>query len=256
MYPTIHSLAVPGARLRVSEDSLLISFDKEHLSLSTAIYGGGLRRVRAVMNQRLRTFYGEESDFPGGSVAAYLKRCIEKEGADPETSSALLTAAKVYQYSHKVFTSGDLMVEIVTTGGVEKTACRASSKPLYRERDGHFAPVGTINMMVLIHGSLPEGIMARSFITLTEGKGAALSDLGIADVNNGRPATGTGTDGITLVTEIGAERYTDAGPFSELGSFLAKAAYDSVTECLVIYDKPWNAFAELRTPKAVKLGKG
>lgn len=110
-------------------------------------------------------------------------------------------------------------------------------------------------MMVLIHGSLPEGIMARSFITLTEGKSAALSDLGIADVNNGRPATGTGTDGITLVTEIGAERYTDAGPFSELGSFLAKAAYDSVTECLVIYDKPWNAFEELRTPKAVKLGK-
>lgn len=256
MYPTIHSLAVPGARLRVSEDSLLISFDKEHLSLSTAIYGGGLRRVRAVMNQRLRTFYGEESDFPGGSVAAYLKRCIEKEGADSETSSALLTAAKVYQYSHKVFTSGDLMVEIVTTGGVEKTACRASSKPLYRERDGHFAPVGTINMMVLIHGSLPEGIMARSFITLTEGKSAALSDLGIADVNNGCPATGTGTDGITLVTEIGAERYTDAGPFSELGSFLAKAAYDSVTECLVTYDKPWNAFEELRTPKAVKLGKG
>lgn len=115
------------------------------------------------------------------------------------------------------------MVEIITTGGVEKTACRASSKPLYREKDGHFAPVGTINMMVLIHGSLPEGIMARSFIT--------------------------------LVTEIGAERYTDAGPFSELGSFLAKAAYDSVTECLVTYDKPWNAFEELQTPKAVKLGK-
>lgn len=78
MHPTIHPLAVPGARLRVSEDSLLISFDKEHLSLSTAIYGGGLRRVTAVMNQRLRTFYGEESDFPGGSVAAYLRRCIEK----------------------------------------------------------------------------------------------------------------------------------------------------------------------------------
>lgn len=103
MHPTIHPLAVPGARLRVSEDSLLISFDKEHLSLSTAIYGGGLRRVTAVMNQRLRTFYGEESDFPGGSVAAYLRRCIEKEGADPESASALLTAAKVYQYSHKVF---------------------------------------------------------------------------------------------------------------------------------------------------------
>ena len=253
MEETIISLAVPGAELLVAEDCLMISFAEEHHALSTAIYGGGFRTVRQVLNQKLTHFYGKETDFPGGSVKAYLKGCAKARGADTEKCTVLLTAAKVYLFSHKIFRSGDLIVEIITTGGVEKTACRASSDALYRETDGHFEPVGTINMMALIHGSLPEGIMARALITLTEGKTAALQDLGIADVNNGKPATGTGTDGITLVTEIDGTSYTDAGPFSELGSFLAKAAYESVTECLLTYDRPWNQFEELKTPKAVEL---
>lgn len=111
------------------------------------------------------------------------------------------------------------MVEIVTTGGVEKTACRASSKPLYRERDGHFAPVGTINMMVIVHGSLYEASWRSHHAD--EGKSAALSDLGIADVNNGRPATGTGTD-ITLVTEIRGGHIRMQVPFPNWGHSLPK----------------------------------
>ena len=146
-------------------------------------------------------------------------------------------------------------MEIVTTGGVEKTACRASSPALYREEEGRFMPLGTINMMVLLKGRLPDGIMARAFITLTEGKTAALQDLGIADVNNGLPATGTGTDGITFITDPKGLLFTDAGPFSELGAALAKAAYESVTECLVKYDHPWNASPFLQTPDAVDLNK-
>ncbi len=253
MEEQVISLAVPGAELLVAEDVLMISFAEDHYALSTAIYGGGFRRVRQVLNQKLTHFYGKESDFPGGSVKAYLKGCAEERSADTEKCAVLLTAAKVYLFSHKIFREKDLIVEIITTGGVEKTACRASSDALYREADGHFEPVGTINMMVLIHGSLPEGIMARALITLTEGKTAALQDQGIADVNNGKSATGTGTDGITLVTEIDGTLYTDAGPFSELGSFLAKAAYESVTECLVTYDQPWNQFDSLKTPPAVAL---
>ncbi len=255
MEERIIPLAVPGAQLLVAEDCLMISFEEEHLALSTAIYGGGLHKVKEIFNQKLTHFYGKESDFPGGSVKAYLKTCAEARGADTDRCAVLLTAADVYLYSHKVFRSGNLIVEIISTGGVEKTACRASSAPLYREADGHFEPVGTINMMALIHGSLPDGIMARALITLTEGKTAALQDLGIADVNNGKPATGTGTDGITLVTEIDGAPYTDAGPFSELGAFLAKAAYESVTECLVAFDHPWNQFEELKTPCAVELRK-
>lgn len=249
------SLAVPGAELSVSDTCLTISFTDEHPSLSTAIYGGGFRQVKQVLNQRLTHYWASEKDFPGGSVEAYLKECAKAQKAEVEKCSVLLTAAKVYLYSHQILKDGDLIVEAITTGGVEKTACRASSAPMYREQDGQFSPVGTINMMILVHGTLPPGIMARALITLTEGKTAALQDLGIADVNNGLPATGTGTDGITLVTEKDGPRYTDAGPFSVLGSFLAQAAYRSVRECLEVYDKPWNRFAALQTPFPVKFSE-
>ena len=255
MEKQIIPLAMPGAMLHVSPDCLQISFDTLHPSISTAIYGGGFRHVRQVLNQKLTHFWATEKEFPTGSVQGYLKQCAQKEGADPLACSVLLTAAKVSLFSHQVFQSGDLVVEAITTGGVEKTACRASSSPLYREQEGQFFPLGTINMMVLIGGTLPPGITARALITLTEGKTAALQDLGIADINNGLPATGTGTDGITLVTESKGNPLTDAGPFSELGSFLGQAAYSSVKECLEKYDHPWNAFEALKTPKAVKLVK-
>lgn len=245
------SLTMPEAQLTVADTCLKISFPTDHLSLSTAIYGGGFRRVRQVMNQQLTHYWASEKEFPGGSVEAYLQSCARTQGADLDKCSVLLTAAKVRQFSHQIFRGHRLIVEAITTGGVEKTACRASSAPLYREEAGHFMPIGTINMMVLLHGSLPPGIMARALITLTEGKTAALQDLGIADVNNGLPATGTGTDGITLVTEEEGDPYTDAGSFSELGSLLAQAAYHSVKECLITYDRPWNAFETLKTPKAV-----
>ena len=91
--------------------------------------------------------------------------------------------------------------------------------------------------------------------TVYEGKTAALQDLGIADVNNGLPATGTGTDGITLITNPDAPRYTDAGTFSVLGSLLASAAYETVRECLELYDKPWNRDDSLATPPAVDLSR-
>lgn len=74
-------------------------------------------------------------------------------------------------------------------------------------------------------------------------------------MNNGKPATGTGTDGITFITDPKAPRFTDAGPFSELGASLAKAAYESVTECIETFDHPWNASPLLTTPKAVDLEK-
>lgn len=247
------NLSVPGAQLSVSPENLLITFDRPHLSLSTAIYGGGFKNIRYALNRRLTEFYKSEKDFPGGSVRAYLKQCALSSGAVPEESAVLLTAATVNLYSHKTIKSGPILVEILTTGGVEKTACRASSPALYREEEGHFSPLGTINMMVIFQGRLPHGIMARALITLTEGKTAALQDLGIADVNNGLPATGTGTDGITFITDPAAPLFTDAGPFSELGSSLAKAAYESVTECLVKYDHPWNASSKLKTPDAVDL---
>ncbi len=249
-----HSFSLPtGGTLFVTESHLAVSYDRPRLSLSTAIYGGGFKEICHAVNQKLTVFYPSESQFPGGSVSEYLRLSLQEQGYAPEKSCALLTAAKMEWHCKKSLSYKSLAVDAITTGGVEKTAARAGSSPLYEETDGHFAPVGTINIILSVNASLPPGIMARSLITITEGKTAALQDLGVADVNNGLPATGTGTDGITLITDPCGPLYTDAGTFSMLGYLLSKAAYDTVRQCLEQYDKPWNRDRSLATPPAADL---
>ena len=48
-------LAIPGCFLSVSDDNLLIGSSRPLSSLSTAIYGGGLRTIRYAINHRLTT---------------------------------------------------------------------------------------------------------------------------------------------------------------------------------------------------------
>lgn len=244
-----------GGTLHASETAILISFDRPRRSLSTAIWGGGFRDILAALNQKLTVFYPREEDFPGGSVAAYLRLKLIDAGCDPARSSALLTSARMEWHRYAFRTRGPLTVEVIATGGAEKTAARAGDPPLYEERDGHFFPVGTVNLIALVNGSLPDGIMTRALMTLTEGKTAAFQDLGIAAVYTGRAATGTATDGVTLITDPEGPVYTDAGTFSALGSMLAACARDAVYHCLTDFDTPWNRDASLTTPPPIDISK-
>ena len=172
-----------GGKLHASRSHLCLAFEKTRFSLSTAIYGGGFKEINYAVNQKLETFYPSEDRFPGGSVPEFLRLSILENGYDPAKACALLTAAKMEWRSVKTFSHKELLLDAVTTGGAEKTAARAGSPPLYTEKDGHFFPVGTINIMISLNISLPSAIMTRAIITITEGKTAALQDLGIADVN-------------------------------------------------------------------------
>ena len=163
-----------GGKLHASRSHLCLAFEKTRFSLSTAIYGGGFKEINYAVNQKLETFYPSEDRFPGGSVPEFLRLSILENGYDPAKACALLTAAKMEWRSVKTFSHKELLLDAVTTGGAEKTAARAGSPPLYTEKDGHFFPVGTINIMISLNISLPSAIMTRAIITITEGKTAAL----------------------------------------------------------------------------------
>lgn len=242
-----------GGTLAASPVSLFLSFPSPRPALSTALWGGGLRPVRWALNQKLTGYWPCPSDFPGGSPEAFLSASLRSLGAVSEEACAFLTSAKMERYRRVVRRESSLTAEVIATGGVEKTAARAGDPPLYREEDGAFAPVGTINLMVLVSASLPTYAMVRALLSVTEGKTAALQDLGIASVSTGRPATGTATDGVMLFADPAAPPLTDAGTFSLLGSLLAGAARDAVRACLADFGLPWNAFPSLRTPAAADL---
>lgn len=113
------------------------------------------------------------------------------------------------------------------TAGVRGNAMRMSKD------SGRYYKPGTINIIVLTNRRLPPNAMARTIITATEAKSAALLDLDIRSSYTPWDfrATGTGTDNVLVVQGEGAvERF--AGWHSKIGELIAKAVHAGVTEAI------------------------
>jgi hypothetical protein len=74
----------------------------------------------------------------------------------------------------------------------------------------------------------------RAVLTITEGKSAALLDLGISSRYSQDLATGTGTDQICLAAPIvnGAYEYSATNPHSKMGELLGKAVREATKDAL------------------------
>jgi adenosylcobinamide hydrolase len=92
---------------------------------------------------------------------------------------------------------------------------------------------GTINIMVLTNARITDGGMVRAVITATEAKTAALEDLHVASTyTKNVQATGTGTDGMIIVSGSSGPRVTYPGGHSLIGGLMGKAVYEAVVEAL------------------------
>lgn len=237
---------VTGGRVDIRHTGMLVSFDGPRRVLSTGICNGGLHWLRHCYNHRLTEFFPHERDFPGGSVRSYLELSLLQRGVSPSNSTAMLTSARMDWHSYSCHSHENIRVECLLTAGVEQTAARAGDPAYYYEQDGSYYPVGTINAILSTNASLPDSIIAKTFLTVTEAKAAALQDCGIASLRTGLPATGTGTDGLMVAADPFGPRLTDAGTHSRFGEMLARAMYDSLFATFRDYPLPWNSFPSLR----------
>ena len=87
--------------------------------------------------------------------------------------------------------------------------------------------------MLLINHPLTEPAMARSVVTMTEAKSAALHRLAVRSLYSGDLATGTGTDQFAIAAPLtGAYRLTSASPHVKLGELIGCAVRDATVEAL------------------------
>jgi adenosylcobinamide amidohydrolase len=92
------------------------------------------------------------------------------------------------------------------------------------------APIaGTINLVVAISRSLTDSALAEALQIAVEARVAAIFDAGIASLRSGAPATGTGTDCITIAApERAARSRADAiiycGKHTLAGEIIGRAA--------------------------------
>ena len=175
-------------------------------ALSSAPVGGGFGPVDWVLNIGVGSDYGRtDLDRHAGEVAAQLG--LSGSGAS-------------------MFTAVDLDRLVgADCDGVSVDATVGISHPTWAAApaSARTAPggPGTINLVVQVPVALEPAAAVNAVITATEAKAQALGDRGV-------PGTGTATDAVIVVwSSLGtAERF--AGPRSQWGSRIARAAYRAV----------------------------
>ncbi len=207
-----------------------------HVVLSTSVRNGGqLNAVKYLVNHQSCEASGHKERYAeiDGQAAYHDVVCAEVDLPCGDTV-LLGTAANMNYVS--VVVAEDLGVEVtaVVTAGVQGNACCAGDPASWREGEQGWLKVdGTINTMVLINRPLSEAALARSVVTMTEGKSAALQRLAVRSLYSQDFATGTGTDQYAIaVMSDGPGRLTSASPHVKLGELIGRSVRDATLEAL------------------------
>jgi adenosylcobinamide amidohydrolase len=195
-------LAWPSATLRRRGRHLVADLHHPHHVLSTSPRNGGwAEHVRHLVNHQSCEGAGHEARakvmHEQGQERYHDMVCREIDL--PEDATATMGTAANMNYAAVVEKSdAGVTVAAIVTAGVATNAVCAGDPASWRETPEGFAKIaavaGTINTMLLVNTPVAPGALARTVITMTEGKSAALQRLAVPSCYSADLATGTGTD--------------------------------------------------------------
>ena len=216
-------------RLILKENVLALVSDKGLATVSSAIFNGGFRRVKAVLNIGVPPGYSDISLHLNPLELITSSASKLKLTAD---YLAMVTAANVNNYSLVTKQSDGFSVSVAATAGCSHGESSGEEMDVSEI-------VGTINIIVLINGNLTDSCMIASLITATEAKSAVLRDYDIRSRYTGDSATGTITDSVTVASTQTGKTFSLAGPASKLGKIIGYCARQAVTEALLKQEPIW-----------------
>ena len=213
----------------VKENVLAVFSHNTLKTVSSAIFNGGCKQVKTVLNV--------------GVPEGYNDRSLHLDPLELITSSAakvgftqdylaMVTAANVHNYSLVTKKTDAFNVSVAATAGCS-----------HGESSGEEMDVqeitGTINIIVFIDGNPTESCMVAALITATEAKSAVLRDFDVRSRYTGDSATGSITDSVTVASTGRGKTMTLAGPASKLGKVVGYCARQAVTEALLKQEPIW-----------------
>jgi adenosylcobinamide amidohydrolase len=220
-----------------------------HRVISTSVRNGGQREgLRFLVNHQSceGTDHRERHAEITGGEAYHDSSCMEME-IDPGMSASMQTAANMNYAAVVAANDLDVTVTAVVTAGVHGNATCAGDPASWRETETGWEKVtspavatpvaGTINTILLINRALTEGALARTVITMTEAKSAALQRLAVRSLYSADFATGTGTDQYCVAARLGGrdgggKEFISTSPHSKLGELIGVAVRDATLEAL------------------------
>jgi adenosylcobinamide hydrolase len=242
-----------GDTLERADRALIARFAGPRRVLSTSALNGGVRDdLKTVFNQDCKEDGEKNVPLKATTYEEHLKIIAEELGLDPRFTCGLTTAADMENVSVVSETYENLTVTAAVTGGIDVNGGRAGDPAAWHEKSGDCYPAsGTINILLFIGASLPEGTMARALVTCTEAKTAALQELLAPSLFSSGIATGSGTDGTILVSDLASPLVlTYAGKHSKLGELIGRAVMKAVKEALFLQtglgkDQQFDIFSRL-----------
>jgi adenosylcobinamide amidohydrolase len=222
---------------------LVVELSAPHRVVSTSSYVGGVNEeIRHLVNHQSCEGAGHNDRFvkiTEAGMEGYHCSVCEELALRPEATAVMGTAANMIYAAHQTATFEDLRIDAIVTAGVEGNAATSGDPSQWVETPtgwtsakAHVA--GTINTIVIVNRPLKPEAQIRALLTLTEGKSAALMELGISSRYSPDLATGTGTDQICLAAPAanGAYEYSAANPHSKMGELLGSAARSATKDAL------------------------
>lgn len=209
------------------KDTIFVKFNSKRNTISNSILNGGINNnLRYIFNHHLSQEtinYLEIHD-----LKDYLVKHCDDLGVDSNLSSGIVTLALMKNLSIVTKKHNNLEVTAITTAGVRVNAVRAGDDSSYWEENGEFH-AGTINTILLINSRLSQNTLVEAFMTASEAKTVALNNLKIPSQFSNGFATGTGTDGLIIASNLDSSNLlTNAGKHSKLGELIAKTIIESI----------------------------
>ncbi|CQR53729.1 adenosylcobinamide amidohydrolase [Paenibacillus riograndensis] len=239
---TMYASAVwPGLMLEWKPGHLLLEFPAEAEGLSSAVYGGGMGRLKRAVNQFV------SRDYECSNPVRDMEDKLREWGYPLEGCAGLMTAVPLEHAAvaeEDTGSAGIFCCVTAASGNAARAGVARNVLAAYRP--------GTINIMLGIDGRLTPSAMVNAVMTAAEAKAAALADLGVTDPENGLIATGTTTDAVVLAVS-GSGRYgaehVYAGTATDLGGAIGRLVYAAVTASL-------GSVAEAQTEKVSERPRG
>jgi adenosylcobinamide amidohydrolase len=220
-------------KLVLKDNVLAVISDIELSTVSSAIYNGGFKKTKAILNVQTPEELSDRKLHE--NPQKFIIDSAKKLGLS-ENFVGMITAAAVDKFALASKKDGDLTVTVTATAvDPEGNTCS------HAETAGETITVeempGTINIMVVIDGNPTESCLVSTVLTATEAKTAALWELDIRSRYSGDVATGTITDAIIVAKTNRGAPIVYGGPASKLGQLVGYCTRKAVKEAVMKANK-------------------
>ncbi len=213
-----------GKRVKlVLEDNVLAVLAKDELStVSSAIYNGGIRKTKAILNVEVPEEYGDRRlhDDPVTFVKSSAEKILLRHDF-----VGLITAAKIKNFSLASEEKENVAVKVIATAGCSHAESAGEEIEAQKVE-------GTINVIVLMDVNPSDSCLVAALATAVEAKASAMRELDIRSRYTGELATGTITDSVLVAATNTGRDATLAGPASFLGQIVAHCTKKAVKEAI------------------------